>query len=455
MELYDVAVIGAGPGGYVAAIYASRLGKKVAVMEREYLGGTCLNRGCIPTKALLASAGLLDDLKGSSSFGIDITSFKVNFEKIFDRKEKIVKNLRQGIESLFMARGITLIKGDARLISRNTIFSAGRTIEAKSIIIATGSRPLEIPGLKFDHENILSSDDILGFKNVPPSLTIVGGGAIGCEFAAIYSSFGTKITLVEMKGELLPHVDTEIAKRLGLILKRKGVEVFTDSMVERVENKGGSVRAFLSSGKEVLSEKMLVCAGRVPNSQNLGIGELGIKMAGANIETDAHMRTNIPDIYAVGDVTGRFQLAHVASYEGMVACENISGLDKTADYRGVPNCIYTEPQIAFVGISEEEAKGSGADYKISRFPFSALGKAQAVSKTEGLVKLIAEKKTGRILGVHILGADATNVIAEAVLAIKKGLTAQELAETIHAHPTFPEGLAEACHIFNNKGIHTL
>lgn len=441
MEKFDIAVIGTGPGGYVAAIYLARLGKKVAVFEKDYLGGTCLNRGCIPTKALLSSIEVLGQIKQSASFGIDIDSYKVNFEKINSRKEEIVKKLREGINTLFKARKISLFNSAARLADQNTIAISDQHIEARDIIIATGSVPLEIPAFKFDHKKVISSDDILELKEIPESLTIIGGGVIGCEFAVIYNALGCKVTIIEMMDEILPNIDREIAKRLNLILKKKGIKVLTATKAEKIE--------------EIQSSKVLVCVGRRPNSDNLGLEKLGIKTDRNRVLTDEHMRTNIPNIYAIGDVTSRFQLAHVASYEGIITCENILGEDKKADYKAVPNCIYTEPEVASVGLSEEAAKSLGLDIKIARFPFSALGKAHVMSKTEGLVKLIGDKATGKILGVHILGPDATNLIAEAVLAIKKGLTIKELGETIHAHPTLPESLMEACHIFQERGIHTL
>ena len=455
MEKYDVAILGAGPGGYVAAIYLARLGKSVAVIEKDQLGGTCLNRGCIPTKALLSSIEVLSQVKESSSFGIDVASYKINFEKINSRKDDIVKKLRQGIDTLFKARKITLISGAGKLVSANEIEASGKLIEAKDIIIASGSIPLEISAFKFNHTNIISSDDILQLKDVPAGLIIIGGGAIGCEFAVIYNALGSKVTIVEMMDEILPNLDKETAKRLNLILKKKGISVLTSAKVEQLKQAEGKVSAILSSGEELTADKALVCVGRKPNSDNLGLEALGIKTERGRILTDSHMRTNIPNIYAIGDVVGRSQLAHVASYEGIAASKNIAGEKKETDYKAVPSCIYTEPEVASVGFSEEAAKNSGFDIKVARFPYMALGKAVAIAKTEGFVKLIGDKKTGRILGAHILGADATNLIAEAALAIKKDLSVEELGDTIHAHPTLAEGLMEACHIFSDKGIHVI
>ena len=455
METYDIAIIGAGPGGYVAAIYAARSGKKVAVIEKDQLGGTCLNKGCIPTKALLSSIEVLNQIKEGASFGIDCESYRVNFERINKRKDEIVKKLRQGIDTLFKARKVSLLKGSAKLTGANTIDVSGKLIEAKDIIIATGSSPLEIPAFKFNHKTILSSDDILELAQIPASLLIIGGGAIGCEFGTIYNALGCKVTIIEMMEEILPNLDKEVAKKFNLIVRKKGVDILTGVKVEELRPKEDRMSARLSSGEERVADKVLVCVGRRPNSDGIGVEGLGIAAKNGKILNDERMRTNLPGIYAIGDVTGRFQLAHVASYEGIIACKNIFGNEKKADYRSVPSCIYTEPEIASVGLSEQAAIDAGFDTKIARFPFSALGKAHAIGKTEGFVKLVGDRKTARILGLHILGADATNLIAEGVLAIKKGLTVEEVSETIHAHPTLAEGLMEACHIFQEKGIHVL
>lgn len=455
MERYDVAIIGSGPGGYVAALYAARMGKKTAVIEKAAVGGTCLNKGCIPTKALLSSIEVLARIKEGPAFGIEIGSYKVDFAKIISRKDEIVTKLRNGLEALFKSRKISLIRGTARLAGVNAIDVSGSIVESDNIIIATGSRPLEIPPLSFDHKDILSSDDILELKEIPKALIIVGAGAIGCEFAVIYNALGCRVSVVEMAPEILPNMDSELAKKLGLILKKKGIEIFTGEKVAQFKASPKGIAAVLSSGKEISADKALVAVGRRPNSDIEGLRESGIAVKDGKISTDEYMRTNIPNIYAIGDAAGRFQLAHAASYEAVIACENILGNKKKADYKGVPNCVYTEPEVASVGLSQQQAVAAGIDVKIAKFPVAGLAKAHILGRTEGFIKVVGDKKTGRVLGVHIMGADATNLIAEAALAINMGATAGQVAETIHAHPTLSEGLMETCAIFQEKGIYSL
>lgn len=452
---HDVAIIGSGPGGYVAAIYLARSGKSVAVIEKDQLGGVCLNKGCVPTKTLISSIDVLNHVKDASAFGIDVASYKINFNKINKRKEEVVNKLRQGITTLFKVRKISFFNAEARLKGPNEIEAGPDIIAAKAIIVATGSRPFENSVLKFNHKNIISSDDILQLDKIPASLTVVGGGAIGCEFAAIYSALGSRVTIIEMMDEILPAMDREFSRKLRQILEKKGIEIITGVKVEELKDTGNEVSAVLSSGKRIVCEKALLCAGRRPNSEGLGLEALGVKTDSGRILVDGYMRTSAPDIYAIGDVVNKYQLAHVASYEGIVAAKNICGIDKEADYTAVPSCVYTDPELASVGMSEESAKANGFDVKISKFPFLALGRSNAISKTEGFVKLVGDKKTGRILGAGILGHDAANIIAEAVLAVKSNLTAEELGDMIHAHPTLAEGLMEACHVFSDKGIHVL
>ena len=456
MEKFDLAIIGAGPGGYVAALYASRLGKRVAVIESGQLGGVCLNKGCIPTKTLLRSLQVLSNVKESSAFGIDVSSYSLNFKRMCGRKDEMVKRLRDGLDVLFNARKIMLIKGHGKLVGHNTIDVDGIKVEAQDIIIATGSRPLEVPAFEFDHKTIISSDDILELNEIPESLLIIGGGAIGCEFASIYNQLGSNVTLIEAMPEILPTMDRETVKKLRLtFLVRQGVKVMVGTKVEAIHDTENGIRALLDSYEEIEASKALICVGRKANISNIGIEELGIQTRHGRIMVDHLLRTNIPNIRAIGDVVGMCQLAHVASYEGVVACKNIFEGPHEVNYNAVPNCVYVEPELASVGITEEKAAESGPDFTESKFYYSALGKANILAKTEGMIKIIGDSKTGRILGVHILGHDASILIAEAVLAVKNNLTVNDLADTIHAHPTLPEGLMEAAHVFNGRGIHVL
>lgn len=422
MERFDVAIIGAGPGGYTAALYAARLGKKTAVFEKDLPGGTCLNKGCIPTKILLESANLFTRIKAASSFGIEAGPARLDLQEVNSRKDAIVKRLRQSIESAFKARGIALFKSSVKLSD----------INADNIIIATGARPVELPDLKFDHTRVLSSDDILELKALPKSLLIIGGGAIGCEFASIYNSFGCEVAVAEIMDEILPGADTETSRRLRMSLVKRGIRIQTSAK---------------TAHPDPSFEKILVCAGRAPDTEGLGLESAGIKTERGRILVDEYMRTSAGNIYAVGDAANKYRLAHAASYEAMVAVDNICGGKRKADYTAVPYCVYTDPELAGVGLTEPAAKQAGFDFKVARFPFSALGKAHIMGSTDGFVKIIGDKTSGALLGAHIIGPDASTLIAEAALGIRKGVTAEELARTMHAHPSLPEGIMEAANIF--------
>ncbi|NQT45976.1 MAG: dihydrolipoyl dehydrogenase [Candidatus Omnitrophica bacterium] len=421
---YDIAILGGGPGGYVAALYGAQCEQKVCLIEGSELGGTCLNRGCIPTKSILSSTEINTnkDLKG-----------------LIEDKDKIVATLRGGIASLLKARKVDLVQGFGKIKSPGVITVDSKTINAKSIIIATGSSPVELPNLLFDHKKILSSDDLLVLTKRPESLLIVGGGVIGCEFATIFNRLGTKVTIVEMMDHILPGLDKELAQRLTSNLKRRGIVVKTGTKVNSLE--------------DFPAESVLVCVGRRPNSKGIGLDALSIKTERGKILVDDRLRTSAKGVYAIGDVIGGYLLAHVASHEGLVAVDNIIGKDKRIDYKAVPNCIYTDPEIATVGIGEDEAKKSGVSIKSAKFPYMGIGKAHAIGKTEGFFKIIASADTDKVLGVEIMGAHATDLIAEAALAVKLGATVEDLKETIHAHPTLAEGLMEAAHKLHGKPIH--
>lgn len=447
MKNFDLVIIGAGPGGYVAAIRAAQLGAKVAIIEKDEVGGTCLNWGCIPTKSLINSV--------ETAWG------KLNFLEISQRKNEVVKKLRLGIESLFKARKIELFKGAGRF-SENRIVDIfdlnGKNIdqlEGKNIIIATGSSPYELPNLKFNHQNIISSNDIINLEKVPKNLIIVGGGVIGCEFANIFSHLGTKVAIVEMMDMILPGIDKEISKKLEIIMKKKGINILTGTKVEDSIMAQDSVTVSLSSGLSLSAEKILVCVGRSLNSENIGLEKIGVKTEKNRILVNKFLQTNVDNIYAIGDVIGGLLLAHVASYEGLTAVENILQEKKEVDYQVVPNCIFTQPEISCVGLNEELAKQSGEEIKIGRFPFSALGKAQVINKTDGLVKIIADSKTDKILGAAILGAGATELIATIAVAMQFKATVAQLEKVIFAHPTLSEAIKEAAESVHKRAIHTL
>ena len=472
MNSYDIVIIGSGPGGYVAAIRASQLGAKVAVVEKDRLGGVCLNRGCIPTKAIISSIELFTSIKGAENFGIEVKDCRLDYSRVLARKNAIVERLRNGVAALLKARKIDLISGNGRLtgIKELEVESEGdkRAIKFSNVIIATGSRPLELPFFKFDGKKIVSSSDLLQQESIPESLLIVGAGVVGCEFASIYKAAGSEVTLVEMMGQILPAEDREVARRLAAAFKKEGVKVLTGTRIEKLEVSGEKVIAKLvplrrdeiptgrgpAEGEENLEAEMaLVCVGRALNSGELGLETLGIKQAQGKILVDEYLQTNVPGIYAIGDVIGGPLLAHVASYEGILAAENIMGKAEKKDYSVVPNCIFTHPGVATVGLTEEAAREAGYDVKVGKFPFSALGKAQAMGQTEGFVKIIGDNSTEAILGCVIMGPGASSPIGEAALAIKLEATVAELAHTIHAHPTLSEGIMEAAEDFYGQAIH--
>lgn len=452
-KIYDLVVIGAGPGGYVAAIRAAQRGGKVCVIEKDRVGGICLNQGCIPTKALISCLHVLSGIKEASVFGIEVAHYSVNFRRMVDRSREIVQRLRGGIEYLFKQRKITLLKGAGKVIEPTAVEVDGQRVGAKHIIIATGSSPKTLPFLEFDNARFLSSDDILTMDEVPSRLLIVGGGVMGCEFSSIFSQLGSQVTIVELMPQILPAEDEEIAKKLEVHLKKKKIEIFTATTIEKIKREEKKLSVELSNGKKVEPEKILICVGRTLNSRGLGLEELGIEMEGESIRVNDHLQTNIPTIFAVGDVVGGFLLAHIASYEGTVAAENIFGQDKTTDYRVVPHCIFTDPEIATVGMSEEGAREAGFEVRIGKFPFTAAGKAHAMGETEGFVKIVADATTDEVLGGQIIGHHASDLIAEVALAMKLRAKVSDIADTIHGHPTLAESVMEAAHSVYHQAIH--
>ncbi|MDW7674120.1 MAG: dihydrolipoyl dehydrogenase [Bacillota bacterium] len=461
MEKYDVVVIGGGPGGYVAAIKAAHLGAKVALIEKEKLGGTCLNWGCIPTKALVKSASLWREIQHAEEYGFQVNEAIVNYSKVIERKDQVVATLVAGIEGLMKKNKITVISGIAKLAQLGKIAidkqdGVTEEILAEKIIIATGSAPARLPIPGLDNPEVLNSDSALALTRIPESLLVIGGGVIGMEFASIFSAFGTKVTVVEMMPAILPMVDDELIRRFRPMLKKEGIDILTSAKVKEVKKESNSFKTVIETAKgdvEVITNDVLVAAGRVPVTVGIEVEGLGLEMEGRAIKVNEKMETNLPDVYAIGDVVGGAMLAHVASFEGIVAAENAMGHSSNMDYRVVPSCIFCHPEIASVGVTESEAKEQGIDFVVSKFPFTANGKALAIGEAAGTVKLIAEKATGIIIGGHIMGPHATDLIAEVGLAIKARLTGHQVAETIHAHPTLAETVMEAAHGLVDKPLH--
>ncbi len=456
MEEFDVAVIGSGSAGYVSAIRAADLGKKVVILEHREIGGTCLNRGCVPTKALLKVAEVYETIKDSKTFGISAESVSYDPEAIQKRKQFVVKRLVSGVEFLLKARKVVVKRTKGTLLDEHTVsLESGETVEAKDIVIATGSEPALIPVFKIDHRNVLTSDDALNLTVLPKDILIVGAGAIGTEFATFLSAFGVKVTVVEMMPQVVPTLkDKKLAGLVKRTLEKRGVKIYTDTKIESVEVvKDGEVVSTLSNGEEIHTEKVLVSIGRKLNSDGIGLEKLGVKTEKAKIVVDERLQTNIPNIYAIGDVTGGMLLAHKAMKEGEIAAEVIAGLDRKMDYRVVPWAIFSDPEIASVGLTEEEAKEKGIEVITGEFPFTANGKAVSMNKAEGEVKLVARKDTNEVIGGQIVGPDASVLIAEVALAVEKHLSIRDIADTIHTHPTLPEATMGAAKAAIGEAVH--
>ena len=457
----DVCIIGTGPGGYVAAIRAAQLGLKVAVVEREDLGGVCLNRGCIPTKAMLRSAELMETIQHGADFGILVDNVRLDFAKVNARRDKVVKQLVGGIGGLLQSQGVQVVKGSGRFAERGKVVVTGATeatINAKNVVIATGSLPARVPISGADGSNIIDSDGALALREVPPSLLVIGGGAVGSEWANIFAAFGTKVTLVEMLPTLLPLEDEDMGKTLERSFTRKGITVHTEARLEEIADGDGKKVGTLTlkNGKQeqISADSVLIGVGRKPNTEGLALDALGIETDRRGfIQVDEHLRTNVPNVYAIGDVTGKQLLAHLASHQGITAVENIAGEDKVMDYKVVPSCTYTHPEVASVGLSEKRAREQGYDVRVGKFPFSASGRAMTYGETDGLVKVVAEGKYGELLGVHIIGPTASDMIPEAALGIRLEATLDDIIGTIHPHPTLSESVMEAAWAAAGGAIH--
>ena len=449
---FDIIIIGSGPGGYVAAIRASQLGFKTAIVEKESLGGICLNWGCIPTKALLKSAQVFEYIQHASDFGISINDYKLNFTDVINRSRNTASNMSKGINFLMKKNKITVINGFAKLDSNKTVKvidgnKKETSYSAKHIIIATGARSRQLPNLKQNGKNIIGYRDALSLNTLPKSMIIVGSGAIGVEFAYFYNAMGSEVTLVEYLPEIVPNEDIDVSKELEKNLKKKGVKILTESSIDKIEEKNKGITATIKTKKgenKLNADIILSAVGITPNIENIGLEGLKIATEGGRIIVDSYYQTNIPGYYAIGDVIPGPALAHVASAEGIICIEKIAGQNpEPIDYHNIPGCTYCSPEIASVGLTEAKAKEKGYKLKIGKFPFSASGKANAAGHTQGFVKIIYDAEYGELLGAHMIGYNVTEMIAEIVAAKKLETTAHEILKSVHPHPTMSEAVMEA------------
>lgn len=454
---YDIIIIGSGPAGYVAAVRAAQLGRKVALVERAEAGGTCLNWGCIPTKALLKSAQALNYCRNAANYGIEVAGeVKPDMAKIVARSRTVAENMNKGVMMLLKKHGIEIIHGFGKLTSAKTVDVDGTAYEADDIILATGARPREMPFMPIDHEHIISSKDALALDRIPESIVVVGSGAIGCEFAYLYATLGAKVTIVEYMPQILPLEDEEIAKAMERTFRKLRATVMTATTVKAVRIHDGrcEVEVEGKKGVETLETEIVLSAvGIKSNIEGLGLEEVGVKVERDKVVVDENFRTSVDGVYAVGDIIATPALAHVASAEAICCVEAICGLQpKRIDYSSIPSCIFTSPEIASVGLTEKQAAEQGIEYSVGRFQFAASGKAMAAGERDGFVKLIFDGEK-RIIGAHMIGANVTEMLGEPTLAKTLGATAYDIAHTIHSHPTMNEGIMEAAEQALGCAIH--
>lgn len=460
---YDLVVIGSGPGGYVAAIRASQLGLKVAVVERSELGGICLNWGCIPTKSLLKSASVFEYLKHAADYGITIDGeAKADFEAMVSRSRGVADGMSKGIQFLFKKNKIEVIKGSGKLLDNKTVEVTAENgekqeVKANHILLATGARSRQLPSLPQDGEKVIGYRKALTLDKKPESMIVVGSGAIGSEFAYFYNAIGTKVTLVEFLPTVVPVEDEEVSKQLGRSFKKSGIKVMTGAEVTKVDTSGEKVKAWIKTKKgeeEYEADIVLSAVGITPNLENLGLEEVGVQVENGRVKVDEFYKTSVDGVYAIGDIVPGQALAHVASAEGIICVEKIAGhTPEPLDYGNIPGCTYTSPEVASVGMTEKAAKEAGHELKIGKFPFSASGKASAAGHKEGFVKLIFDAKYGELLGAHLIGANVTEMIAELVTARKLETTGHELIKAVHPHPTMSEAIMEAAAAAYDEVIH--
>lgn len=463
-DQFDAIVLGGGPGGYVCAIRLAQLGMKTACIEEEEYGGVCLNWGCIPSKALIANAHFYSKAQSIAAHGINVSGVEVDSAKMQDWKDGIVKKLTGGVRGLLKANGAEIVEGRGRLVARDAVEVRGkdgstrRLTATKGIVVATGSATIQVPGFEFDGKNIIGAREAVSLRHVPKRLVVVGGGVIGLELGMVYQTFGSQLTVVELTPSLLPGIDPDCVKVVERNITKHGGKVLKNTRAESYEKRAdGSVAVkVVSDGKTELIEcdQVLVAVGMKPRSRDLGLEDLGVQIDPRGfIQTNELCQTNVPGIYAIGDVSGPPMLAHKASKEGEVAAEVIAGKRAAKDWMTVPGIVFTHPEIATVGVTEEQAKAEGLSVKVGRFPFSALGRAMSIAETDGFVKVVTDTESGRIVGIHIVGPSASDLISEGALALEMIATAEDMAATIHPHPTLGEALMEAAAASLGHAIH--
>ncbi len=460
-DQYDVVVLGAGPGGYVAAIRAAQLGLRTTVVERQYMGGVCLNIGCIPTKALLKNAEVAHTLQHrAKEFGFSFDNLKLDYPTAFKRSRQVSDRLVKGVSFLMKKNKIDVYDGTGTLTGPNTMavkLNDGKeaTLSAKNIIIATGARPRPFPGVEFDEQRIISYIPAILADKPPTSVIIIGGGAIGVEFAYVWANYGVNVTILEMMPHLLPNEEPEVSDTLEKAYKKLGVKFQTNARVTGIEKSDNGVRVQVEGGQPLEAEQCMVAINFLPNTEGIGLEAAGVQLTERkNIAIDGNMRTNVPGVYAIGDVATDYRLAHVASAMGLIAAETIAGHHTTPlDFRMMPRCTYSQPQVASFGYTEAAAKEAGYEIKVGQFPFVANGKSLGLGEKEGFVKIISDARYGEILGAHLVGPDVTELLPELTLAHNNELTAEEIARNVHAHPTLSEALMEAAHGVEGQPIH--
>lgn len=456
-QQFDCIVLGSGPGGYVAAIRAAQRGLKTALVEARETGGTCLNRGCIPSKALIANAEVLRKVRHAQKFGISVGEVSFDYEHMKVRKDGVVNRIRKGLEGLIQSNRITLIRGFGKFVSPTEIKVMGEEeslLQGKTIILATGSEPRELPSMPFDYQTIHDSTSLLNITKLPKRLLIIGGGVIGCEFASLHRAFGVEVTIIEMLPMIIAPEGKQVSDVLKKALEKEGISIKTNTLVQKLEKTAEGVKAYCSDGNILEADMALVSVGRHYNTDKIGLEKTGVILArDGSVPTNERMQTNVAHLYAIGDITAKWLLAHVASHQGLVAADNAAGISTKMHYNAIPSVIFTHPEIGTVGMTLEKAIENGFDAALGAFPFQALGKSQAVIETDGFAQVVIEKKTGRILGAQVVGHEASTLIAEMGVAISNELTVHSIRDTVHAHPTLAESWMEAAFLAEDMPLH--